>query len=291
MTERKTVRRYLALGDSFTEGVGDRHPFMPNGVRGWADRVAEKLAKAEPGWEYANLAIRSKRLRHIVDEQLEPALAMKPTLISLYAGGNDILDLGTDMDRLLEEYRDLVEELAGTGARLILFTGYDVKVSALLEPLKKRNTYYNQRVREIAEEFGAVLVDYWCFDAYADPRMWDTDRLHMSKAGHKYLAARVLEQLGVPHRIKEKDWDPLSRRSLREWEAAQRRWVHDWVLPLFRRKLRGVTLGDTLQPRFPEPVKVPRKGGLRKLVRRRLEAEKRGLAAAPGLEPGERDAG
>ncbi|MEZ2372618.1 SGNH/GDSL hydrolase family protein [Arthrobacter sp. RCC_34] len=270
MAEQNGVRRYLALGDSFTEGVGDRHPLMPNGVRGWADRVAERLAKAEPGWEYANLAIRSKRLRHIIDEQLEPALAMNPTLISLYAGGNDILDVGTDMDRLMEEYRGLVASLASTGAKLILFTGYDVKVSALLEPLKKRNTFYNERVREIAAEHDAILVDYWCFDAYSDPRMWDTDRLHMSKAGHKYLAARVLEQLGVPHRIKEKDWEPPTPRGFREWEAAQRRWVHDWVLPLFGRKLRGVTLGDTLGPRWPEPVKVPRKGGLRKLAERRL---------------------
>ncbi|MFJ3957203.1 SGNH/GDSL hydrolase family protein [Arthrobacter sp. NPDC090010] len=281
MTERNGVRRYLALGDSFTEGVGDWHPLMPNGVRGWADRVAERLAKAQPGWEYANLAIRSKRLRHIIDEQLEPALAMRPSLITLYAGGNDILDLGTDMDRLMEEYRSLVERLASTGARLVLFTGYDVKVSALLEPLKKRNTLYNHRVREIAAEFDAVLIDYWCFDAYGDPRMWDSDRLHMSKAGHKYLAARVLEQLGVPHAIKEKNWEPMQRRGLREWEAEQRRWVHDWVVPLFGRKLRGVTLGDTLQPRFPEPVKVPRKGGLRKFVRRRLAESATSHAGSP----------
>ena len=60
-------RVFVALGDSFTEGVGDRDERLPNGVRGWADRVAEKLAKAEPGWEYANLAIRSKRLRHVIE--------------------------------------------------------------------------------------------------------------------------------------------------------------------------------------------------------------------------------
>ncbi|MGI8523346.1 MAG: GDSL-type esterase/lipase family protein [Nocardioides sp.] len=36
--------RYVALGDSFTEGVGDPDPPRPNGLRGWADRVAEALA-------------------------------------------------------------------------------------------------------------------------------------------------------------------------------------------------------------------------------------------------------
>ncbi|MCU1532660.1 MAG: lipolytic enzyme family [Arthrobacter sp.] len=259
-------RVYVALGDSFTEGVGDRSTRLPNGVRGWADRVAERLAKAEPGWEYANLAIRSKRLRHIIDEQLEPALAMEPTLITLYAGGNDILDFGTDIESLLQDYEALVAALTGTGATVVLFTGFDVKVSALLEPLKKRNAFYNQRVREVAARYGAVLVDYWCFDAFQDQRMWDLDRLHMSKAGHKYLAGQVLDHLGVPHKIRPTEWEPPVRLGLREWERRQRRWVHDWVLPLFGRKLRGVTLGDQLTPRWPEPVRVPRKGGLKKLL-------------------------
>ncbi|WP_059388675.1 SGNH/GDSL hydrolase family protein, partial [Arthrobacter sp. Hiyo1] len=232
-------RRFVALGDSFTEGVGDRNEALPNGVRGWADRVAEKLAKAEPGWEYANLAVRSKRLRHIVDEQLDRALAMEPTLITLYAGGNDILDFGTDMDILMAEYERLVARLASTGATLVLFTGYDVKVSAVLEPFKKRNALYNERVRELAAKYGAVLVDYWCLDAYHDRRMWASDRLHMSKAGHKYMASQVLDHLGVPHKFSPKDWEPPQRLKLRDWERRQRRWVNDWVLPLFGRKLRG----------------------------------------------------
>ena len=39
-----SFHRYVALGDSFTEGVGDPDPDRPNGLRGWADRVAEVLA-------------------------------------------------------------------------------------------------------------------------------------------------------------------------------------------------------------------------------------------------------
>ena len=259
-------RVYVALGDSFTEGVGDSSSRLPNGVRGWADRVAEQLARADPGWEYANLAIRSKRLRQIIAEQLEPALAMEPTLVTLYAGGNDILDLGTDIRALMKDYEFLVARLAASGATVVLFTGFDVRVSALLEPLKRRNAVYNQRVREVAARYEAVLVDYWCFDAFYDPRMWDSDRLHMSKAGHKYLAGQVLDQLGVAHKVKAKEWAPPARIGLRDWGRRQRRWVRDWVLPLFARKLRGVTLGDALSPRWPQPIRVPPKAGLKKLT-------------------------
>ena len=169
--------------------------------------------------------------------------------------------------------------LAGTGATLVLFTGFDVKVSALLEPLKKRNTFYNQQVRAIAEKYGAVLVDYWCLDAFHDRRMWDSDRLHMSKAGHKYLAGQVLDQLGVPHKIRPKDWEPPTPLTLREWERRQRRWVHDWVLPLFGRKLRGVTLGDELTPAVARARQGAAQGRAEEARRRGVRRRRRALAA------------
>lgn len=258
--------RYIALGDSFTEGVGDSSKRRPNGVRGWADRVAEALASDCPGWEYANLAIRSKRLRHIIAEQLEHAIAMEPTLVTLYAGGNDVMDFGTKIADILAEYESLVGRLAQTGATLVLFTGYDVEVSPFLGPLRRKNHAYNDGVRLIAAKYGAVLVDYATFTAYANPRMWGPDRLHMSKAGHKYLAASILDLLEVPHGIRHQD-KRKAPRGVRQRAREQRVWLTEWVLPMFGRKLRGTTLGDSLHPRWPEPVRVPPKKGLKKLTR------------------------
>ncbi|HEV7951260.1 MAG TPA: SGNH/GDSL hydrolase family protein [Glaciihabitans sp.] len=257
------ARRYVAIGDSFTEGVGDHHRSLPNSLRGWADRVAEQLAKHESGWEYANLAVRSKRLRHIIQDQLQPALEMKPTLITVYAGGNDLLDLGTNVDTLLVQYEDMVAQLAETGARLLLFTGYEVPLPGPLRAFKRRNNQYNAGVRRIAKKYGATLVDFWAFEGLRDRRMWSADRMHLSKSGHKYVAIRVLKVLGVPHSIKLKQRGPLPRRTGLEWERAQRRWAHDWVYPLIGRKIRRVTLGDDVQPRWPNPVVVPAHGGLR----------------------------
>lgn len=256
---------YVALGDSFTEGVGDPNPLLPNGVRGWADRFAEGLAAHEPGWEYANLAVRSKRLRQIIAEQLEPAVALKPDLVTLYAGGNDVMDFGTRVPDLLAQLEVMVSALTQCGAKVLLFTGYDVEVSVVLTPLRKKNHAYNDGVRKIAGRYGSVLVDYENFSAFANPRFWSTDRLHMSKQGHKFLAGELLDLMEVPHEIRAKA-KPKRPPSFSEQMADQYRWVREWVLPMFGRKLRGVTMGDSTLPRWPEPVRIPPRKGLKKLV-------------------------
>lgn len=261
------VRRFVAVGDSFTEGVGDPHARLPNGVRGWADRVADRLARAEPGWEYANLAIRSKRLAQITAEQLAPALELRPTLVTLYAGGNDILDLKTDMRALVDRYESLVDALATTGASLVLFTGFDIPGLPAPRMFVRRNRVYNAAVRRIARERGAVLVDFWRMQAFRESMMWSPDRMHLSKRGHRYLAARVLDTLDVPHSISAGPWESPEPVTPQEWLRDQHRWTADWLLPLVGRKIRRVTLGDHLTPRWPEPVVVPPKGGLRRLAR------------------------
>jgi len=262
--------RFVAIGDSFTEGVGDWDPRFPNGVRGWADRVAKQLSKADPEWEYANLAIRSKRLAQIVDEQLGPALAWEPTLVSFYAGGNDLLELRQDMRALLALYGEAVARLCASGAQVLLFTGFDVPLSPMLERMRRRNHVFNAEVRRLAAEHGATLVDYWAWDAYRDRRMWDTDRLHMNRAGHRYLAIRVLDLLGVRHRLAFEPFGPAERIGPGAAALREAEWLRQWVLPMVGRRMRGITLGDTLSPRWPEPVRPAE--GLKKLHRARLLA-------------------
>ena len=117
--------RYVALGDSFSEGVGDPDPARPNGVRGWADRVAEVLAARTDDFGYANLAIRGRKMDQILAEQLEPALSLKPDLVTVYAGANDIMRPSVDIDALVERYAAAVARLAGSGAHVVLWTAFD----------------------------------------------------------------------------------------------------------------------------------------------------------------------
>src|SRR5688572_7835429 len=88
--------RYVAIGDSSTEGLDD--PDGLGGYRGWADRLAEHIATHQGGIEYANLAIRGKSTAQIMDEQLPAALALKPNLVTVLSGMNDILNSNFDAD-------------------------------------------------------------------------------------------------------------------------------------------------------------------------------------------------
>src|SRR5579863_1947487 len=104
---------FVAIGDSFTEGLNDALP--GGGYRGWADRAAGWLAGEYPGLRYANLAVRGKLLRQIVAEQVPAAAAMSPGLISIAGGGNDLLRPGADPDTLAELLDVAVARLRGLG--------------------------------------------------------------------------------------------------------------------------------------------------------------------------------
>ena len=261
-----TPLRFVAVGDSFTEGVGDRDLRLPNDCRGWADRVAEELSRNDPRTRYANLAVRGRRLRRIVHEQLDAALAMEPNLVSFHAGGNDLLAARLDLGALIRSFEAAVARIAGTGTQVLLFTEYNVPLSPVLEPLKLRTAVFNKHIRRIAADYGTLLVDHWCFERFQDRRMWAPDRLHMSTPGHEYMAVKVLEVLGAPHSLPTPVLAPPRQRSRAEIAADDAAWLRRDVAPWFSRRLRGVSSGDHLGARWPAlmPAVLPERLGTSK---------------------------
>jgi len=250
-----TFHRYVALGDSFTEGVGDPDDTRPNGVRGWADRVAAVLADDE--FTYANLAIRGRKLLPIVAEQIDPALEMRPDLVTIYAGANDVLRPRIDIDRLIEAYDVAIGRLAGSGARVVMFTAYDPGGSPVFGALRGRFAIYNELVRQVAERHGATLVDFWRLRDYRDDRLWDVDKMHMSSAGHQRMAIAVLDTLGIAHDLVPL---PLADRPVltaKERRAANVEWARAHAAPWVKRRLTGTSSGDSLAPRWPTLAPAP----------------------------------
>src|SRR4029077_16616759 len=164
--------RYVALGDSFTEGGGDPHPTSPNGLRGWADHVAVALTQHNPDLRYANLAVRGRRMDEILADQLQNALMLEPDLVMVYAGMNDLLLVRNDIDAMMARYADALKTLQQTGAHVLAFTAGDLGAVPLFRRLRGRAAVYNELLRAIADDLGLQLVDFWRFTEFRDPRLW-----------------------------------------------------------------------------------------------------------------------
>lgn len=253
-------RRFVALGDSFTEGLGDPDPARPNGVRGWADRVAEVLgqhaAAADSDFGYANFAIRGRKLRGVLDEQLDPAIALAPDLVTIYIGANDILRPSVDLDDLVEQYDGALSRLAATGARLLVWTAFDPGGSATYKLLRGRFALYNELVRESAERHGATVVDYWRLREYRDWRLWDEDRMHMGPAGHQRMAIEVLDTLAVEHDLMPLPLPQLTTPTRSESLRTNAAWLRTSAAPWVHRRLTGRSSGDGLSPRYPTYIQT-----------------------------------
>ncbi|MCD6639263.1 MAG: SGNH/GDSL hydrolase family protein [Nocardioides sp.] len=254
-----TFQRYVALGDSFTEGVGDPDPSRPNGLRGWADRVAEVLAADNPGFRYANLAIRGRKLPAIIDEQLEPALAMQPDLVTIHGGGNDVLRPKVDIDALAVSYDDTVARLVATGARVAMFTIFDPGPGGIYGPMRGRMAVFNEWVREIADKHGVTVVDMWRMRDVDLAKVMDTDRMHLNSKGHTYMAMRVLEALDVAHPLTLPALEDLPVKGRREQLLDNARWTREFLGPWIHRRVTGRSSGDGVTPKRPslEPVAPP----------------------------------
>src|SRR5262245_9493262 len=153
------IGSFVALGDGFTEGLDDPRA-GPAGCRGWADRFAAMLAEQRPGLRYANLAVRGKLLREVAEEQVPQAIAMAPDLVSLAAGGNDLLRPRGDPDALAEHFDEAVRTLLMAGSQVVVFTGFDPRFP-VLRLIRGKVAAYNMHLRAIAERNQCLLVDMW----------------------------------------------------------------------------------------------------------------------------------
>lgn len=261
--------RFVALGDSFTEGLWDvpggsppeetthDDPTLP--TRGWADLLAGHLAQRRGEQVlYANLAIRGRLLGAIVREQVPQALEMRPDLVSLIGGGNDILRPGGDPDHLARMLEHAVATLREAGADVLLATGMDTRHSPVIRRTRTRVGILNAHVWSIARRHGAYVLDVWGMRSLHDWRMWAPDRIHLTTEGHRRVAQAALVALGLEP--DDPAWDdpltplPPVPAAVRVRSDAQ--WLRSHAYPWATRRLRGRSSGDTRRPKRPELVPV-----------------------------------
>ncbi|MFI6758242.1 SGNH/GDSL hydrolase family protein [Micromonospora sp. NPDC050417] len=245
-------RSFVAVGDSFTEGMDDSYP--DGTYRGWADLVAARLAvEAGPDFGYANLAIRGRLFPSVVAEQVPAALAMRPDLISFAAGGNDVLRRNFDAEGLTSRFDQVIRDFREAGADVLVFRFADV-MSRLpgQRMMAPRVALLNQAVGETAQRYGAKLVDLFADDVFLHPELWSEDRLHLSAAGHRRVAGHVLAALGL---APDEQWlvvPPVPAPT--PWLAARGadlRWAGQHLAPWIKRRLTGRSSGDTVTAKRP----------------------------------------
>lgn len=250
--------RYVAIGDSFTEGLWDLDPDDAARCRGWADMLAARISsrRTEAGdapLEYANLAVRGRLLRPILTEQLPPALALEPDLVSLIGGGNDVLRPTADVDRMARNLEAAVVRLRASGADVLLGTGMDSADSAIVRRTRGRVGIYNSHIWSIARRHDAHVLDLWGMASLRDWRMWSDDRIHLTTEGHARVAQAALVGLGLlPD---DAAWDdplvPLPPVPRVEQAMADAAWLRAHVYPWATRRLRGRSTGDLRVPKRP----------------------------------------
>ncbi|MDZ8172699.1 SGNH/GDSL hydrolase family protein [Microbacterium xanthum] len=247
-----TVIRYVAIGDSFSEGVGDE---LPDGsVRGWADLVAQGWADGtRRPVEYANLAIRGKLVWPIVEEQLEQALALRPTHLSFNGGGNDMLRPRIPLSRVVDAFRRVLRRCDEQGVTLILLSGANPSSQLPLSRLiQSRGDALSRHVVELVDDRSDVVRALnWPDRELSTPGYWSQDRLHMNSRGHHRVAARVLAALGVEAPGELWSMPPLDLPRLGAGTYAR-----DHLGPWVRRRLTGTSSGDGRAAKHPAFITV-----------------------------------
>jgi lysophospholipase L1-like esterase len=254
-------RRYVAIGDSSTEGLED--PDGNGGYRGWADRLAQHIADGqdEP-LEYANLAIRGKRMNEIRTGQLYDALGMRPDLLSVFGGMNDVIVPRCDFDSIRADYVIIFSLARSQGAMVLSFTVPDL---AAINPLgmtfRQRVTKLNDIIRAEAERHDVVVMDFEQYPVAQDPRLWFADRLHGNELGHEKVAAALAWRLGIDSF--DEGWavplegEPVRPRG-RQLVTSDIDWAVRYLAPWLGNGIRGIRTGRGIQRKRPIPEVLPK---------------------------------
>ncbi|MER8187830.1 SGNH/GDSL hydrolase family protein [Kitasatospora sp. NPDC094015] len=253
LQETPDLHSYVALGDSFTEGLNDPGP--DGHFAGWADRLAGMLADRQPGggFRYANLAVRGRLLDQIVAEQVPQVHRIRPDLVTFCAGGNDILRPGSDPDEVAERFERAVVELGRSAGTVLVCTGFDTRDVPVLRHLRGKIATYNAHLRAIADRNDCVVADLWSLRSVHDRRAWSDDRLHLSPEGHQrvaLLAARALRLSGAGD--PEAPWPTVAVPTPAELRRENLQWARSFLIPWVGRRLRGESSGDNVEAKRPD---------------------------------------
>jgi lysophospholipase L1-like esterase len=208
---RRVVRAFAALGDSFTAGRDSVD------AERWADLLAAGMQRVNPDLRYANLAVDGATSAEVLDQQVEPALALEPDFVTVICGANDVL-LATrpDVAGYAERFDAILRRLreGAPAAMLVTATAPEGWQFMELRPrtearLIEATKELNDVTRAVSKRYDVLCLPVAGHPALRDPATFSADGLHPSSVGHRLVAREsaeyLSEQLGIDFDMGEVD--------------------------------------------------------------------------------------
>lgn len=194
---------YVALGDSTVYGVGANVP-----ERNYVSRLYERLRSVYPEARMINLGVGGATGADVVNGQLGRAVALRPDLVTLSIGPNDITK-GRDVGQYERDIETILRTLLGeTVAVLVVNLIPDLTVTPRFRgreeaaEVTKRVVLFNEALGRQARAYGVEVVDLYLPSRQEVPRSPEliaADGYHPSDQGYARWAELMWR--GVESRI------------------------------------------------------------------------------------------
>jgi lysophospholipase L1-like esterase len=250
------IRSYVAIGDSLSEGMGDRFFLTHRVGSGWTDRLAHLLAtdaadRGDP-FEYANIAIRGCKLEDIMEDQIEHALALRPDLVTILAGSNNFFSNADTVARLERIFRSGLRRLKIAGIHVIVANTINPCHLRFFGPVRPNAERMSRMIDRVAVELGFPVIDVYGMAELKHLEFWHRDMVHFSEIGHTHIANAAAELLETTSRYTPRDYEPSFATDRRLGETVA--WFLRDVVPFIDRRLRRTTAGVGIAPKLPALV-------------------------------------
>lgn len=183
---------YVALGDSTGSGVGARDG-------GYVARLFKRMVEQRPGSKLTNLCVSGATTEDLVRGQLARGADMKPDLVTVGIGINDI-GHGLPIDEFARNYDEILSTLREKTHAQIVVTNIPDISSAPSIPGPMRSAYqqtivrFNERLEEIAKRHGVIIFDIHSItkdELASHPEYFSSDGFHPSDEGYEMWATKM----------------------------------------------------------------------------------------------------
>jgi len=190
--------RYLALGDSVTEGVGDDAGDLA--CRSWADWLVDGLRVTAPGLEYRNVSSAGATAAVVLGAQIGEIESFRPDLVSVTVGANDARVPSWTASVFEAELTSIFDWAASVGAEVMTGTYADVEMTILGAGGRTRDSWrlyfsrmheVNAVIRKVGERFDACLIEMEYTEA-SDARYLSRDMTHPNALAYRLIGQTAL---------------------------------------------------------------------------------------------------